>query len=189
MSAITISGDYGYVIAVVGIAGLQQFFTGFGVIPYRTKHFKNNKALWAKPAVKAMSDEYKKATGNDISTDGLPDMGNGPLSQHLEYSQWADINNAQRVHYKMVEESAPMLACMLGAGLVYPKTVAILGLVNCVGRYFWGLGYMKGPGKRYSFGVPIFGSLAYLGVLGMGVYAGLEKAGAIKQIVGLFAGK
>ena len=177
MSGLTIPHDYGYVIASVGVFSITQFFAGGLVGAARRKVYKNNDALWKKKEVIAYAEAHKKAMGDEIDKNGYPDMGNGPISQQLDYADWLSINNAQRAHYKYIEESAPFLASVVTAGLVFPRTSAILCLTNVVARIVWGRAYTKyGSSKRYSSG-GMLAPLSTIAMLFVATYAGLKSVG------------
>jgi hypothetical protein len=164
----------------------------------RSKVFKNNEALWRRPLLLGYAEDHKKKFSGEIDKNGYPDMGNGLFAQQLSYSDWVDINNAQRVHYKVIEESAPFLACALATGLIYPRTVATMVVLNIVGRISWAGAYTsQGSGKRYSSPLTIVYPLSNLGLLLTTVIAGLNSAtgqpaagffafvSSVRKIVGL----
>jgi len=176
-----------------------QVVSSFGVGVARRAVFKNNEALWRRPLLQGYADEHKKKFGSEIDKQGYPDMGNGLFSQQLSYSDWVDINNAQRVHYKVIEESGPFLACALATGLIYPRTVAAMVALNIVGRVMWAGAYTnKGSAKRYSsnplvvlYPLTNFGLLLTTFVAGLNASTGQPAAGffagvaALRKIAGI----
>lgn len=185
-----VPSDYGYVVASVGVFSMAMIIVSAGVP--RARIFKNNDNFWKKPAVQKMSDEYKKHMGCEIDKNGYPDMGNGQLGQHLEFSEWLDFANAQRMHYKYVEEAAPFLACSLATGLIYPRTVAAMVIVNVFGRTLWANAYTKlGSASRYSRGGMLY-TFSSLGMFLLTISAGLGAVGqpaaaivSLKALAGL----
>mmetsp|Transcript_68897 Transcript_68897/g.135288 ORF Transcript_68897/g.135288 Transcript_68897/m.135288 type:complete len:180 (-) Transcript_68897:212-751(-) len=147
MPALEIPKEYGLVMVAAGAIGLSQTFIGASVMTERKKAFASPEFA-AKPAVKDMNEAHKKAFDQELSKLGYPDMGCGRYSDQLDYAQWVALNNAQRGHYNMVESSGPVLACMLAAGLRYPKPCGALGLVYAAGRWIFALGYRSKKGTH-----------------------------------------
>jgi hypothetical protein len=162
--------------------------SSLGVGSARRTIFKNNEALWRRPLLQGYAEEHKKKFSSEIDKQGYPDMGNGLFSQQLSYSDWVDFNNAQRVHYKVIEESGPFLACALATGLIYPRTVASMVALNIVGRVLWAGAYTsKGSAKRYSNPLVLLYPLTNFGLLLTTVVAGLN-ASTGQPAAGFFAG-
>lgn len=110
-----------------------------------------------KPEVKALAEEHEKYFKHKMNAAGYPDMGNGRYSQHLSYEQWLHFNNRQRGHYNMIESSGPLLACLITAGLEYPRVAGGLGIIYALGRMLYAVGYSgkkgadgRGPGAAVS---------------------------------------
>merc|ERR1711879_172547 len=91
---------------------------------------------------------------------GYPDMGCGLYAQQLEYAQWVEFNNAQRAHYNMVESSGPVLACMMAAGLRFPKVCGTLGFVYAGARWLYAQGYKSTKGADGRVAGAILGALS-----------------------------
>eukprot|EP00931_Biecheleriopsis_adriatica_P080759 TRINITY_DN54107_c0_g1_i1.p1 TRINITY_DN54107_c0_g1~~TRINITY_DN54107_c0_g1_i1.p1 ORF type:complete len:178 (+),score=39.11 TRINITY_DN54107_c0_g1_i1:59-592(+) len=170
-----LNNDYGFVLAAAGTIGVSQLFIGGGVMGLRKKFFTSKEFL-AKPAVKAMAEEHKKAFQTEMNDLGYPDMGCGRYAQELEYAQWVEINNAQRAHYNMVESSGPVLACMLGAGLLYPKVCSALGFAYAAGRWMYAQGYKSSKGADGRVVGAILGALSSLGLFGTALIGGFSVA-------------
>ncbi|CAE8599358.1 unnamed protein product [Polarella glacialis] len=170
--ALQITDDYGLVLAAAGAIGMMQLFIGSGVMDLRGKLFKNKDFL-AKPEVQAIALAHQKAFRTDMSGLGYPDMGCGRYSQHLEYSQWVELNNAQRAHYNMIESSGPVLACMLAAGLRYPKVCGCLGFGFAASRLIYAKGYKTRKGADGRVGGAIGSTLCAMGLYLTALVAGV----------------
>ena len=182
-----IPDDYSWVIASVGFYTFASYTGSFGVGAARSKVFKNNAELWKKKTVVEYAEAHKKAIpGGEIDKQGYPDMGNGLIAHELEYADWLAINNAQRVHYKYVEEAGVLVPCIMATGLIFPRTAAVLGAVNTVGALIWGHFYAKKGSKgRYAGGLGMVRPLSGLVIMLTTIYAGLSKAGAFAAIQAL----
>ena len=68
------------------------------VVPARSKAFTPE-------VMEKFLKEHQEAFGESEkpSAGGYPDMGNGRYSKELSYSAWYNFNNAQRVHYNLIE--------------------------------------------------------------------------------------
>ena len=106
--------------------------------------------FYRSPAVKALVDEHKKATGEDkLPHSGYPDMGSGRYAAALPYSDWLLINNAQRAHYNYIEGAPTAFILALVSGLKYPVPTAGAVVVYMLGRELYSQRYAAyGPGKR-----------------------------------------
>lgn len=165
--------DYGLVIAAAGAIGFVQLIAGSGIMGLRTKYFKKNADFHAKKEVQDMKEKHKKAFGTEMNDMGYPDMGSGLYTQQLEYSQWVEINNAQRAHYNMVESSGPVLACMLAAGLRFPKVCGALGFLYAIGRLLYVQGYTGKKGADGRMAGAASAAIAMMGLYMTALVAGL----------------
>lgn len=132
--------------------------------------------------------EHKKAFGTPINDNGYPDMGSGRYAELMPYDKWVRFNNAQRAHYNMVEQSAPVLACIAGAGLYFPKLSAGLGFAFSLGRVLYAVGYSSNKGADGRMVGVIIAELATIALFGTAIYAGASSAdvvGSIKRLIGM----
>ena len=83
--------QYGYVIAVVSLLGLQNYsFAYFTQMPARNKAFTNE-------FMKTNFEEFHKShMGQNTEAPGFgyPDMGAGYYSRALNYKEWYNFNCA-----------------------------------------------------------------------------------------------
>ena len=117
--------EHGYLIASsTALAFYGVFAGGYFVGGMRGKAF--GKEWVKKPEVQALIDTHNAAlTANDkdkapvpkFSDNGYPDMGMGRYSNTLSYKDWYQFNNAQRVHYNLVENIASIITLHLCAGV------------------------------------------------------------------------
>jgi len=110
MTTFTISNDYGYVIASVGLYAWGQGISGIMVGMARGAAFTKNEKLWAKKEIQAMNETAKKEFGEELDKQGYPDMGNGLLGNHLDVKDWVLFNRAQRSHYKVSEGASSFVS-------------------------------------------------------------------------------
>jgi hypothetical protein len=103
--------------------------------------------LYSNPKVKELNEQHKRAFGTDINNFGYPDMGNGRYFQLCSYEMWVKFNNMQRAHYNMIEQSAPVLACVIFGGMGCPRFAAACGFANALGRVIYALGYTTNKGS------------------------------------------
>lgn len=134
------------------------------------------------PAAVALVKEHEKALGLTsfkFSSSGYPDMGNGRYASTLSYADWYSFANAQRAHYKYVEEYTPVAVLHGLAGIYFPLYSSILGAVWLVGKETLSSRYMSGgPEARYG-GLAAFHALATLGFFGLSIAGGLKLAGLV----------
>ncbi|KAF9586668.1 Microsomal glutathione S-transferase 3 [Lunasporangiospora selenospora] len=72
------------------------------------------------------------------------------------------FNCYQRVHQNTLEGYSSYLVSLLIAGLQYPRASAALGLIWCLGRVFYSIGYTSGdPQKR------MWGAWGHIGDMGL----------------------
>lgn len=173
------------------------------------KYFKSE-AFLKQPEVQQMQEEHKKAFGTAISPQGYPDMGNGRYSQYMPYKEWVAFNNAQHSHYNMIEISAPSeskldhscdtttrqcynaelmscllaFACLLGAGLYFPRTSAALGATFGLGRILYAIGYNTSKGAEGRLLGVIIAEVAVIGLFGASFYAGALQTGLASTVRG-----
>ncbi len=85
----------------------------------------------------------------------------------------AEVERALRVQGNTVEQVVVFLPLLWVAALYFHMVgwlVSIIGLVWCIGRVIFALGYMAGADKRHiGFNITVFSSiaLAILGVIGL----------------------
>ena len=89
---------------------------------------------------------YKQMAG----VKGLPskylDNGAGALSKRLEYKDWFEFNNAQRVRCNSVEHLAWLMPLVIVGGVFQPRiTVGLAGTI-LIGREFYRFGYLTKEG-------------------------------------------
>ena len=105
----------------------------------------------------------------------------------MPYDKWVRFNNAQRAHANMVEQSAPVLACIAGAGLFYPKLSAGLGFSFAVGRVLYAIGYNSNKGADGRLVGVIVAELATVALFGISIYAGAMQSNLVDLVKGLIA--
>jgi uncharacterized membrane protein YecN with MAPEG domain len=88
-------------------------------------------------------DLHFKTFQSAVSKNGYPDMGNGRYSEHLNYRDWYDFNNAQRVHYNYLENVNSYVVYLLAAALYHPFEAAILGAIIFVFRLVYAITYLR----------------------------------------------
>ena len=80
---------------------------------------------------------------------GYPDMGSGMFSKKaLTYEEWFRFNCAQRGHQNFLETAWSALSLMLLGGFFAPRFYAICGLVYCIGRVLYFIGYTSNMGPK-----------------------------------------
>ena len=83
------------------------------------------------------------------ASSGYPDMGEGIYASKLSHDQWFRFGRYQRVHYNYVEGIATAIVLELVAGLFYPGSAVLCGILYIVGRELFALGYRNlGPKAR-----------------------------------------
>ncbi|KAG8461138.1 hypothetical protein KFE25_003707 [Diacronema lutheri] len=164
---LSLTPDYGYVLAAAGVIGITSTYIGAQVMSLRAKCFKSE-SFTASKAVQAMRDEHKKAFGTDMNNLGYPDMGNGRYAAQLDYASWVMFNNGQRAHYNMVESVGPLVGALLTSGLAAPRLAASLGVCYALGRLLYARGYCSEQGADGR--IPGAG-LAFLSMLSLYVLA------------------
>ncbi|ORY10742.1 hypothetical protein BCR34DRAFT_601878 [Clohesyomyces aquaticus] len=144
MVTITISPDYGYVLAAAVSTFAVAQWLGMRVTPFR----KAAKIPYP----------YEYASYEQVQT-ASPERAKAMIL----------FNSAQRAHQNFNENYPVALGAMLIAGLQYPKAAAILGAVWSVNRVIYGWGYTQGleGGKGRYYG--ILWMFAHFGLIG---YAG-----------------
>ena len=119
---------------------------------------------------KHFGEEHKKATGQEITKGGYPDMGNGRYASKLSYSDWYDFNNRQRAHYNALEQVATMITVVIVAGVWCPVCASVIGWTYFVGRLLFTIGYVaKGPKGRLMGA--LIADLAILAGIGTAVFS------------------
>lgn len=158
--------------------GLQLLVHGFRFAGGARKVYSGE--YYKRPAVTALLEEHKKATGEDkLPSSGYPDMGNGRYAAALTYSEWFAVNNGQRAHYNGVESIAVALASLLAGGAFFPRVAAGAGAAYIVGRELYATGYAaKGPSGRIA-GAGLV-DLGLLVLVGTAIVGGLLHTGLIK---------
>ncbi|ORZ02153.1 hypothetical protein BCR43DRAFT_465048 [Syncephalastrum racemosum] len=135
MSAITLSAEYGYVLATYAVSAFYVFTLGAQTGKYRRAAGIPYPYAYAEKA-EAEKDEKK----------------------HL-------FNCAQRVHQNTLEVFPTYSAFLLIAGIRHPVPASIAGAVWLVGRYFFSSGYLTGdPSKRMRGVIAYAGLLGLLGM-------------------------
>lgn len=145
----------------------------------RKKFFRSPEFL-NKPGVKLMQEQHKRAFGTAINNNGYPDMGNGRYSEHLEYAEWVEFNNAQRAHHNMLEVSGTVLTTLVLNGLFQPVVSAGLGFGFALGRLLYSAGYNSKSGADGRIYGAIVASVATYGLYLLSFYNGAKLAGFIK---------
>lgn len=141
----------------------------------RRSYFKSAEFL-EKPAVKEMAAEHQKLFRHEMNNVGYPDTGNGRYSQQLTYEHWVRFNCAQRAHMNMVEDSGPVLACLVTSGLVYPRTAAALAMIFALGRIKYAAGYKSNLGADGRIPGAASAGVASMMLKILAVAAGLQAA-------------
>ena len=107
-------------------------------------------------------EEWKAAgLGEKASQAGYPDMGSGPFSKKLSYSQWIYFNNAQRCQGNFLEQINFMLVSVVFTALWSPWAAFALMMTFCVSRLLFSMGYLSWGPKGRLVGA-ILGDLAHL---------------------------
>lgn len=97
----------------------------------------------------------------------------------LPYADWYAFGNAQRAHYKYVEEYTPVALLHGLAGVYFPGYASILGVAWLVGKESLSSNYIKGgPENRYS-GFSAVHAFATLGMFSLTIAGGLKLAGIV----------
>ena len=177
--------EHGYLMAsTTAIAFYGVLAGGLFVGGSRSKIFG---AEWLKkPEVAALVATHEKelSDGKDkgapkFSANGYPDMGMGRYSNTLSYKDWYAFNNAQRVHYNLVENLPSIITLHLVAGVYFPRAAAFAAVPWLVARHIWGMNYVSaGPEGRYN-GIAALHQLCLLSWFGMAVAGSLKATGAI----------
>ncbi|KAF9296857.1 Microsomal glutathione S-transferase 3 [Linnemannia elongata] len=137
MATITVSPDYGFVVAVAIASCLLVFFFGAKVTSYRK--------------IAQVPLPFLYADANECKED------------HKKLI----FNCYQRIHQNTLEGFTTYLVMLLLAGLEYPIASAALGGVWCVGRYLYYYGYSSGhPNSRKLGAFGHLGWLGLLGLAG-----------------------
>uniref|UniRef100_A0A7S2BLR8 Glutathione transferase n=1 Tax=Octactis speculum TaxID=3111310 RepID=A0A7S2BLR8_9STRA len=63
------------------------------------------------------------------------------------------FNCVQRAHQNTLESWAPVMVTMFATGLVYPVSSSISGVIWCMGRVVYGIGYSFSPSLRLPGGL------------------------------------
>ena len=178
--------EHGYLLASsTALAFYGIFAGGYFVGGARGKAFGKE---WLKdPKVQAIVDEHNNALADDktktvapkFSANGYPDMGMGRYSDTLSYKDWYSFNNAQRVHYNLVENLPSLITLHLLAGAYFPRASAALAVPWLVARHIWGVNYISaGPEGRYN-GIAVLHQLCMLSWFGMAVAGSLKASGVV----------
>lgn len=104
---------------------------------------------------------------------GYPDMGSGRYSAELPYADWVAFNNAQRAHYNMVENAAPVIGALIVSGLALPRVAATLGCAFAAGRLMYASGYKSSKGADGRMLGALFSALSSLGLFGIAIFQGI----------------
>eukprot|EP00357_Protocruzia_adherens_P024127 CAMPEP_0115039098 /NCGR_PEP_ID=MMETSP0216-20121206/43805_1 /TAXON_ID=223996 /ORGANISM="Protocruzia adherens, Strain Boccale" /LENGTH=180 /DNA_ID=CAMNT_0002419631 /DNA_START=23 /DNA_END=565 /DNA_ORIENTATION=- len=126
---IAIEGSYGTVCFTV-LAIFLHYFLVTGHLPFS----------------KQFVDEHREVLGSSPAAYGYPDMGSGKHAERLDYRDWVLFNNAQRVQYNYVEDMTIIVFFTLVAGLYFPKTATVFGILYLVGRIIYSCLYLGNPG-------------------------------------------
>ncbi|CDW82791.1 mapeg family protein [Stylonychia lemnae] len=151
-----------YTLLTMTLIGLQCTIVPIVIVSKaRRKYFTQN-----------FMDQFLQAPttdGEDINEPilpakgGYPDMGSGRYTEKLEYSQWYEYNNAQRVHLNFVEQLPLIQALIFITALKTPLAALILSITYFVLRLVYAVGYAaKGPNFRGFGAVPILLCLVIL---------------------------
>mmetsp|Transcript_17823 Transcript_17823/g.20312 ORF Transcript_17823/g.20312 Transcript_17823/m.20312 type:complete len:151 (-) Transcript_17823:228-680(-) len=93
-----------------------------------------------------------------------------------------EFNRVQRGHQNMLETISDFRTCAFVGGLKHPVTVAVCGVLYCVGRYLYMAGYMDNKSDvktaRHKKGGPIQ-FIANIVVMGCGMSSALTLCGFI----------
>ena len=81
----SLDAEYGWVALVLVIICAQVLLHGIPIGGLRRKLFGADSKMRKSPEFKALEEDHKKAFGGAIDKNGYPDMGNGRLSDLLEY--------------------------------------------------------------------------------------------------------
>ncbi|KAH8805612.1 hypothetical protein F5884DRAFT_452933 [Xylogone sp. PMI_703] len=83
------------------------------------------------------------------------------------------FNSAQRAHMNYLEQQPSVLGALLIAGVKFPLVSAALGLIWCLGRYMYMVGYSTGQegGKGRYRGMYFW--FAQIGLIGLAIYNGV----------------
>ena len=90
--------NYRWVALTASLIAFHYAITGFSAGGKRGKIF----------SAEFMNENFKTEhersfPGTVVPKGGYPDMGNGRYAARLDYKDWYNFNNAQRVHYNYLE--------------------------------------------------------------------------------------
>ena len=92
--------------------------------------------------------QHSEATKKQIKKGGYPDLGNGVYADKLSYLNWFNFNVQQRIHKNFLESVAQNVFNMLLLGLFSPYFGLTCGILACLGRVIYQLGYARQPKAR-----------------------------------------
>jgi glutathione S-transferase len=157
-----------YVLLAMTIIAFQCFMIPFVyTVRVRAKTF-------TKEFMQQFWPEHKEAFPEDTlekfeKTIGFPDMGSGYFSKKLEYKDWYNFNNAQRVHYNYLENLQLILILIFIAGLKQPLAALILSCIYFVFRFVYSFGYGIGGPNARMYGGLVCG-LSLITLFGLSLY-------------------
>ena len=98
------------------------------------------------PEFLAMNFEKDHSTLNQKSKvpalGGLPDAGDGRYSKKLEYKEWVEFNNAQRVHMNTVEQLPTFLFYLTASALILPIPALVVAVLSVFFRTLYMILYL-----------------------------------------------
>ncbi len=141
---LTLDKSHGFAMLPLALIAIQCFATSLIPGSLRKKIFTKEYMQ------KNFAEQHKKTFGDSCPRNGYPDMGNGRFCEKLDYAQWYEFNNAQRVHYNYVEQIGVLVAMMILGAVSFPIVTGCIGWMYFVGRVLYTLGYAsKGPNRRF----------------------------------------
>lgn len=181
-TTVTLSKDYGLVLAAAGAIGFHIYMTGaLKAGGTRRVTFTREwvERLKGTPEGRALIADHAAALGVDAAAaekamvGGYPDVGNGRFAATLTHAEWLRFNDGQRAHYNYLEAAPAALTCLLVGGVHAPVLAAAAGATLLVGRELYAQGYVsKGPAGRSAGGA--LSALSMLTLLGTAVYSTLK---------------
>jgi uncharacterized membrane protein YecN with MAPEG domain len=147
---------------------VHMWLTGMLVNGIRSKLF--NRAFYEK--------NFPSWKGRVQSSNGLPDMGQGRISDKLSDEEWVQFNNYQRSHYNYLEGIALVVPALLIAGLFQTKITFILGVVYIVGRELYSQGYKTFGASKRGLGAATL-DIALVGLWGISIYYTFQAGGGM----------
>lgn len=119
--------------------------------------------------------------------EGLPDMGQGRVADHLPMDKWISFNSAQRAHYNYLEGFATFALAILISGIFYADVSFLLGVCYVIGREVYSRGYRARGASGRFIGVLLL-DLALLVLLVLAFYGSFQASGGVEGFQKVFLG-